>query len=236
MMRPIITIAIASVAFSCDRTPPPSTDKPATTVVDMSCGAIMGSVNGNAELVLFDDMVRQKQQKKDPFKVYPQIVVEKTAIWGAGADLRIRFLDGDEPTRKFVGRGALAVAHGSPTMGLAGLLQSNDLALRRAYVLHEFGHALGAVHEHQRPDAPLTWRLSVVNAHYLNLYGWSEAQTYAQVIRPLHAPSLVASPDFDRMSVMMYPIHKEFTEQQFVQPWNSQLTAWDRKVMASLYR
>jgi hypothetical protein len=135
-----------------------------------------------------------------------------------------------------VGRTAQSVPSGQPTMGLGGLLTEGDLTARRAYVLHEFGHALGALHEHQRPDAPLTWRREVVYAHYLRLYRWSRAQVDEQVILPFQYQSVASSTQFDRMSVMMYPIDKDFTEEQFVQSWNSQLTAWDRAVMAGLYK
>jgi hypothetical protein len=123
-----------------------------------------------------------------------------------------------------------------PTMGLAALLQSSDPAVRRAYVLHEFGHALGALHEHQRPDAPLTWVRPAVYAYYLNMYRWSESQVDQQVILPFQYGSVVSSSEFDRASVMMYPIHKEFTKERFVQPWNSELTKWDRQIMASMYK
>jgi len=135
-----------------------------------------------------------------------------------------------------VGKSAQSVPYAEPTMGLAGLLQTNEVGLRRAYVLHEFGHALGALHEHQRPDAPLTWKRDVVYAHYLQSYGWSHTQVDEQVILPFQHQSVASSPQFDRMSVMMYPVQKDFTNEQFVQPWNSQLTSWDRSVMASLYK
>ena len=135
-----------------------------------------------------------------------------------------------------VGKSAQSVPHAQPTMGLAGLLQSNEAGVRRAYVLHEFGHALGALHEHQRRDAPLTWKRDVVYAYYLQLYGWSSTQVDEQVILPFQHQSVASSPNFDRMSVMMYPVHKEFTDEQFVQSWNSQLTSWDRSVMAGLYK
>ena len=154
----------------------------------------------------------------------------------ADTDAELRITLGGKGLWSKVGKLAKSVPHEQPTMELGGLLQTDDAATRRAYVLHEFGHALGALHEHQRPNAPLTWKRDVVYAYYLELYGWSPAQVDEQVILPFQHQSVASSPEFDRMSVMMYPIHKKFTAEQFVQPWNSQLTSWDRSVMAALYK
>jgi hypothetical protein len=267
----VVVVVIAGVTLACNERPPAQSVR--ATSMDMTCGAVIGSVHGNAALLMRERLARIKEQRRDPSRVYPQVVVERSAVWGPNSDLRIRFLDGDAVTKTFVmkvasewldglnlrftessdadaeirvtfdGRGvwsavgkyALGAAQGSPTMGLGGLIQTTDVNLRRAYVLHEFGHALGAVHEHQRPEAKLTWIPKIVYAHYLKLYGWSSSQVDAEVILPLDLTDPFGSPDFDRMSVMMYPILKEFTTQQFEQTWNSRLTNWDRSVMASLY-
>lgn len=135
-----------------------------------------------------------------------------------------------------VGKQAASVKVGEPTMGLGALPQETNPSIRRAYILHEFGHALGALHEHRRPDAPLTWKKKIVYAHYLKEYAWSEEQVDAQVIMPFTYHSVVSSPQFDRASVMMYPVLKDFTEEGFTQPWNSTLTEWDRSVVAALYK
>lgn len=150
------------------------------------------------------------------------------------AELRVTF-NGKGVWSK-VGLRARSVANGQPTMGLNGLTQTTDAHLRRAYVLHEFGHALGGMHEHQRPDAPLTWNHPIVYKHYLETYGWPREQVDKEVIQPLQYQKLVMSPEFDRLSVMMYPVLKEFTKEGFVQPWNSQISTTDRSVMAGIYK
>ena len=151
---------------------------------------------------------------------------------GPTAEIRVTFMGKGLWSK--LGRTAQFVPEGQPTMGLAGLLLASDADVRRAYVLHEFGHALGALHEHQRPGSPLRWKPAVYT-YYLNTYGWSAAQVDAEVILPFTDRWVVVSPEFDRLSVMMYPLRKEFTEEQFVQPWNSRLTTWDRRIMAVLY-
>jgi hypothetical protein len=150
------------------------------------------------------------------------------------AELRVTFTGTGVWSK--VGIRAVSVANGQPTMGLNGVTQTTDVNLRRAYVLHEFGHALGAMHEHQRPDAPLTWNEDIVNAYYLKTYGWGPDQVKKEVILPHQYQKLVVSPEFDRLSVMMYPVLKDFTKEGFVQPWNSQLTTMDRSTMAGFYK
>ncbi|MEJ7593055.1 MAG: M12 family metallopeptidase [Planctomycetaceae bacterium] len=74
---------------------------------------------------------------------------------GAG-DIRISF------TRKgswsLLGRYAkLRTDKSEPTMNFGWLKpDSDDLAIQEV-VLHEFGHALGFIHEHQNPDGGLLW-------------------------------------------------------------------------------
>jgi hypothetical protein len=152
----------------------------------------------------------------------------------SNAELRVTFTGNGVWSK--VGTRAGSVANGRPTMGLNGVTLTTDANLRRAYVLHEFGHALGALHEHQRPGVPLTWKPEIVYPYYLNTYGWSEEQVKKEVIRPLQYQDLVKSPEFDRLSVMMYPVLKDFTKEGFVQPWNSRITDTDRSLMATFYK
>ena len=64
---------------------------------------------------------------------------------------RTFFVLGSEHSRSFVGNDALQVKNKSkPTMYLN--LFGKSEADQRSLVLHEFGHALGLDHEHQRSD------------------------------------------------------------------------------------
>lgn len=164
----------------------------------------------------------------------PGLKLSFTESTDTTGDVRITFTGNGVWSK--IGQTADTVPDGEPTMGLAGVLQSRNADVRRAYILHEFGHALGALHEHQRHDAPLTWKTDAVYAYYARMYGWSEAQVDKEVILPLQESSTIASPQFDRFSVMMYPILEGFTKEGFVQPWNSKITEVDRRTMAEFYK
>jgi hypothetical protein len=55
------------------------------------------------------------------------------------------------------------------------------------------------------------------------------------VLRPFDESGQAAYTPFERQSVMMYPILKEFTAEGFVQPWNSALSAYDKQLARELY-
>jgi hypothetical protein len=149
------------------------------------------------------------------------------------ADIRVRTTGGR--LSSLIGRQSRRMSAGQPTMDLGGLNEARNNAERRAFILHEFGHALGALHEHQRRDLPLTWNTAVVNKYFRDNYRMGESDVYKHVIKPHDRSLPVRETIFDRNSVMMYPILKEFTAEGFVQPWNSVLTQYDKQLMQELY-
>ena len=44
-----------------------------------------------------------------------------------------------------------------------------------AALYHEFGHALGFIHEQASPIANIQWNKPVVYEYYQRVYGWSQA-------------------------------------------------------------
>ncbi len=92
------------------------------------------------------------------------------------AHIRIQLMHRSEAiSESIVGNQAKYVPHGSHTMLLAigGLPPPHETNLKlRHIVLHEFGHALGLVHEHQRVYSPRSDRflflLPVCSAMYLH--------------------------------------------------------------------
>lgn len=136
-----------------------------------------------------------------------------------------------------IGKGALDAPAGTPTMRL-GFRVNISPAERRRLVLHEFGHALGFAHEQSSPTANIRWKRDKVIAYYKKWHGWKADKTEANVLRQLRpddAPHGLWS-QFDRESIMLYPIPKELVEPgTFTQSLNRELSALDKQKAAFLY-
>jgi hypothetical protein len=99
-------------------------------------------------------------------------------------------------------------------------------------VLHEFGHALGLVHEHLSPNATIPWNLPKLFDYYRRTNGWDEAQTRTQVIDRMKVDRVTR---FDRDSIMLYHFPAELTTDGSSTPWNTELSPTDKTFIAQLY-
>ena len=112
-------------------------------------------------------------------------------------------------------------------------LETPDEETRRT-VVHEFGHALGMYHEQQNPEVVINWNKPVVYRHYMEQMGW----TKADVDHNLFTPSDKAASQFteyDRLSIMHYPVPPEFTTDGVSVGWNLVLSDTDKRFIASVY-
>jgi serralysin len=146
----------------------------------------------------------------------------------SNAEIRVAFQwQGDATSWSNLGRESLKVPAGQPTMNFGWL----DAAV----VLHEFGHALGLVHEHLRPDNGIPWNEEEAYKHYLNKNPkWTKATVKFNVFETLDENSLNSSA-FDKHSIMAYPIPKTITDGVFEIPWNTTLSPTDKAFLKVLY-
>ncbi len=141
------------------------------------------------------------------------------ASWSyIGTDARDPLLRADEPTMNF---GWL-----TPTT------PADELA---RVVLHEFGHALGLIHEHQSPSASIPWNREAVYAYFAGPPNyWSRDEVDRNIFRRYSRLETNAG-SFDPDSIMLYPIPPEFTDGRLVVGWNRTLSAGDRATIAAFY-
>jgi serralysin len=124
---------------------------------------------------------------------------------------------------------------GKPSMTLSKVDQMvvRDPTQARRIVLHEFGHALGLIHEHQNPHANIQWNKPVVHRHYAR-QGWSKKTVDHNLFEKDKNRKYTAS-DFDPKSIMLYAIPKEFTLNGFSSQWNTVLSAKDKQYIGMVY-
>lgn len=149
------------------------------------------------------------------------------------AEIRVRFTS-DGASWSFLGTDAGRVSPNSHTMQFGWLTpRSSDEEISRV-VLHEFGHALGLIHEHQSPTASIPWDTAAVYAYYGRLYGWNRDMVNAQLFRR-YGESTTQFSAFDSLSIMQYPVPEELTLGDYAVGWNSTLSGTDTVFVRTIY-
>ena len=123
-----------------------------------------------------------------------------------------------------------------PTMNYGWLTAaSTDDEVRRV-VLHEFGHMLGLIHEHQNPSGGIKWNRDAV---IKDLSGppnnWSPETIEFNMFEP-YAKREVNATKVDGSSIMMYPIPATWTTDGFSAGLNTALSDADRAFIKAQYR
>jgi hypothetical protein len=117
------------------------------------------------------------------------------------AQIRIGFLQGDG-TWSYVGRDVIDAA---PSPNERTMNFGWNIAADLDTPLHEIGHTLGVLHEHQNPNAGIKWNEEAVyNALAQPPNNWDRATTYHNIIRKI-SPSEVEGSVHDPNSIMHYP-------------------------------
>jgi hypothetical protein len=161
---------------------------------------------------------------------------------GEAAEIRISF-QADPGSWSAVGTDCLHTEYfkpDEPTMNFGWLTDATDDGEWRRVVVHEFGHALGAIHEHQNPKGGIQWNEAAVIAAFSGPpNNWSEAEIRNNVIDKYSLDQLNAT-SFDPASIMLYPfpaslilappdLAKNGT------PVNTDLSGQDKAFIAQMY-
>lgn len=145
-------------------------------------------------------------------------------------DIRISF--SHEGSWSVLGTTARRIPKSEPTMNFGWLKpDSSDAELERV-VLHEFGHALGLVHEHQLPAGGIQWDKAAVCADLR--HKWPCEKVQRNVFDTIDAAE-AAMTSLDPASIMMYPIKKSWTTNGFSTTLNAQLSPTDIAFIRNMY-
>lgn len=149
------------------------------------------------------------------------------------AEIRISFRQAG--SWSYLGTDALTIPKNQPTMNYGWLTAATTTDEYSRVVTHEFGHALGCIHEHQNPATDIPWDKAAVYDYYGGPpNNWSKEQVDTNLFTRYGA-DITQFSAFDRASIMLYPIPNELTIGDFEVGWNRILSAMDKSYIATLY-
>ncbi len=175
-----------------------------------------------------------------------QAQVKKYALqWCEHANLKLEFDNSPDAEIRiafqrngswsYIGTDALVIAKDQPTMNYGWFDSGTTESEYSRTVIHEFGHALGCIHEHQHPDAGIPWDKEAVYRYYQGPpNSWSRSMVDTNLFQRYGASQTQFS-TFDQKSIMLYPVDNSLTIGDYEVGWNQKLSDTDREFIGVCY-
>jgi hypothetical protein len=100
-------------------------------------------------------------------------------------------------------------------------------------VVHEFGHAIGLLHEHYNPLAGIKWNKPAVYEELKRTQNWDEQTIQYNLFQQV--AMMYTDGTYDKTSIMHYPVFARWTTDGFSVDWNNYLSDADKAFAAKLY-
>jgi serralysin len=145
-------------------------------------------------------------------------------------------IDSNGRSESQVGNLARSVPQDKETMHFGWLTDASSQAELDSVVLHEFGHALGMLHEHQIPSSTILWNKPYVYQYCLTQWKWTRSEVDHNIFEK-YTPDQAIFTRMDPYSIMMYSFPPEWSANvpPVSTPWNYQLSPADKQFIALRY-
>jgi hypothetical protein len=155
-------------------------------------------------------------------------------VTGGASDIRISFAE-QGFSWSTVGTDALTVPASRATMNYGWLEPTTPEREYQRVVRHEWGHALGMIHEHQNPAAAgqIPWDKPKVYAYYAQ-QGWTKEDVDFNIF-DVYAEDATNHTAFDPTSIMQYAIPDALTIGTYSVGWNTEFSDKDREFTRRQY-
>jgi hypothetical protein len=147
----------------------------------------------------------------------------------------IRVTFAGEGLWSYLGNGAKVIPQGEPTLCLQGYTVRTPHREWCRGARHEFGHALGFVHEHARREIVDRLHVARTIAHFRRTQGWDEAMVRDQILTPLEVRSLWLPGPASTDCIMCYQFEGTCTKDHRPIPGGLDISADDYAVAGRIY-
>lgn len=175
------------------------------------------------------DLQKKKTKKYARYwtgKIQANANIKLKFVAGKKAMIRISFI-ADSGSWSTVGTDCKVVPDNEPTINFGWLRNNTDDEEWERVVVHEFGHALGCIHEHQSPAGGIKWNKPAVYKYFGGPpNNWSKAEVDSNLFQK-YSKSITQFTQLDVTSIMMYFFPPEFTTDGFGTPENKKLSPTD---------
>lgn len=134
----------------------------------------------------------------------------------------------------WIGREVLNNPFGQKTMNFGWFDNTTAEEEFSRVVTHEFGHALGFIHEHQASTANINWDTEKVYAFFAASDGWSRADVDRNIFNKYSQTSTNGTA-YDRSSIMHYFFPQGLTTDNSIFTSNTSLSPLDKEFARSIY-